>query len=74
MTFDLPPSDLSKTDEGVRHGVLHHRGEADVVSDHQLIHGLQLKPAAAAATVGGVDALKVPALQRAQGVGVTKSY
>lgn len=42
-------------------GALHHRGEADVVSDHQLVHRLHLE--AAAFAVGGVDALKVPALQ-----------
>lgn len=61
----LLPSDLSEPDEGVGQGALHNRGEADIVSDHHLIHGLHLKPAAAIGTVGRVDALKVPALQGA---------
>lgn len=33
------------------------------MSHHHLIDGFYLKPAAVVATTGGVDALKVPALQ-----------
>lgn len=60
MTFS---ADLSKPDEGVRQGALHHRGEAHVVPDHHLIRGLDLKPPAVAVTVSSVNTLKVPALQ-----------
>lgn len=37
------------------------------MTDHHLIHWLHLKPAAAAFTISSVDALKVPALQEAEG-------
>lgn len=67
MAFDVSPSDLNKTD--VRQGAPHHRGEADVLSNHNLIYGLKLKPAAVAGTVGSVDALKVPKLHGAEGEG-----
>lgn len=67
MTFDILPTDLSKPDEGVRQGALHHGGEADVASEHNLIHGFYLKPVAVAVTVGSVDALKVPGLRWAEG-------
>lgn len=56
-------TDLSEPDEGVRQGAPHHRGEAHVMSNHHLIHGLYFKPAAVAVTVSSVDTLKVPALQ-----------
>lgn len=70
VIFVLLPSDLSEPDEGVGQGALHHRGEADIVSHHHLIHGLHLKPAAVVVTFGSVDALKVPALQGAEGRGL----
>lgn len=66
MTFDFFSTDLSKPDKGVRKGALHHRGETHVLSNHHLIQGLQLKPAAVAGTVSSVDTLKVPALQGPQ--------
>lgn len=70
VIFVLLPSDLSEPDEGVGQGALHHRGETDIVSHHHLIHGLHLKPAAVVVTFGSVDALRVPALQGAEGRGL----
>lgn len=67
LISDFLPSDLCKPEKGVRHRALHHRGEADIVSDHHLIHGLHLEPVAVTVTVGSVDGLKVPALQRTEG-------
>lgn len=64
VTFDFFSADLTKPDEGVRQGALHHRGEAHIVSDHHLIHGLDLEPAAVAFAVSFLNTLKIPALQR----------
>lgn len=61
------PSDLSKPNVGFRQGALNHRGEVHVVSHHHLVQWLHLKPAAVTATVSNVNALKVPALQWAEG-------
>lgn len=56
-------SDLGKPNEGVRQGAPpHHRGEAHIASDHQLIIGLHLKSNAVTVTVSCVDPLKVPNL------------
>lgn len=61
-------TDLSKPDEGVRQGDLNSRGEADIVPNHHLIHGLNLKHAAVNLTVSSINALKVPTLEGAEGV------
>lgn len=56
-------SDLGKPNEGVRQGAPpHHRREAHIASDHQLIIGLHLKSNAVTVTVSCVDPLKVPNL------------